>query len=389
MKSGKRGPLHETTLPKASAALLNGILILFFGTLAAGLVFRAQLAGWIVLDPGFELRRAHSHLGFYGVLFPVSWYLWNEKAKGLPNGWPLLLYFALAAASGIGFFIQGYGPFTIAASTGVLFVWLAIAIRNFSFDDVRRRSWLSVMPTAIFMASLLVGTVAVMNRRDPALASRLARTFLSLLLFGGILPAVISSLGGAAPRAGVWLLASLAAGISLTGAHSHPFFSIGLIALGGLILASFWRSPPHSNPLSSRACWHWRIFAVGLMATGASLLPHHHSAAIAGVHYLVLGPVILSFAAKIPGFRPSRIENLAYELSVIAMVATIGLQQEVPGAYLQLQKLSAVFGALVVASALFSALKGATRKRSRRRSSERSPLQPGRPSILGDPSIGA
>ena len=100
------------------ATLTTLVLLSLVGTLTLGVGLRWALAGVPLLPGGFvELRHAHSHLGYYGVLFPLMWWAWRRLGQRAP-GLPLLgLYAVGVVMSAVGFAREGYGRPAIIGST--------------------------------------------------------------------------------------------------------------------------------------------------------------------------------------------------------------------------------------------------------------------------------
>ena len=60
----------------------GGVLALLLATMTLGALLRAQLAGVGSVGIFAYVRHAHSHLGYYGVLFPALWYVWSTSKRG-------------------------------------------------------------------------------------------------------------------------------------------------------------------------------------------------------------------------------------------------------------------------------------------------------------------
>lgn len=170
---------------------LNLILVLSVAvTVLLGLLLRWQFAG-VGVDSlsRLDLRRAHSHLAFYGILFPLIWWLGVGRRKFLERRFVLPIYMIANVASVIGFLLQGYGLVSITASTVVLVVWLLFA---FDLLTSPESNWERAIPIHVLLSSVAILLVAINARTNPVLSSQIARAFLCLLMFGILIPSVLS-----------------------------------------------------------------------------------------------------------------------------------------------------------------------------------------------------
>jgi hypothetical protein len=290
--------------------LVAGLSLL--GTVLLGVILRWQLAG----DPLWvwdfaQLRHGHMHLGYYGVLFPLLWWTLSELGKPVPGlGWTGL-YAAAVGLSTVGFVMQGYGPVSIAGSTAVLVVWLVGAwqLRR----ELLNRGWLSGVPLAIVVASAAIPAVAVITPRDFELATKLVHAFLTLLLLGAFVPALLRGLG--ARHVPGWLALVLGAALFL-GPLPHwstavPTVLLGLL-LAGLPLRS--QAPPDQKLL-------WVLSGLGVVGVGLGLLPNTPMTAVAGLHLLLLGPVLLGLGR---GLAPaSLLWRIPYVAGVLGLSGAV------------------------------------------------------------------
>ncbi len=290
--------------------LVAGLSLL--GTVLLGVLLRWQLAGAPLLVWDFaQLRHAHMHLGYYGVLFPLLWWTLTLEGKPAPGlGWTGL-YAAAVGLSTVGFAMQGYGPVSIAGSTVVLVVWLVGAwqLRR----EVLAGGWLSGVPLAIALASAAIPAVAVMTQRDLALANALVHAFLTLLLLGAFVPALFARLG-LRPRPG-WLALVLGAALFL-GPLPHWSTAIATALLGlGLGGLPWWGRARLDEKLL------WTLCGLGLIGVAVGLVPNAPRTAVAGLHLLLLGPVLLGMGR---GLTPRTwFWRLPYGLGVLALSASV------------------------------------------------------------------
>lgn len=297
-------------------------------TLLTGLYFRWMLAG-VAWEPlthfGIgDWRRSHSHVGYYGILFPLLWMILGKMGAWTPSGWLWKVYVLCVAVSAAAFIYQGYGLVSIIASTGVLFVWLVFAWKNSRGVFNWSRSWFPTIPISIYISGILIPVVAILSRSNAMLANQVARCFLTVLLLGAFVPVTLRTLGGTPPLPWPWILATLASGAYLTGLREHPAWGLGLIWLAFEILRSLVAIDRRKVDL--RIFLLWFTLALGLGTTGAGFIPPSHPHSIASLHFMILGPVLMSFVllhlqTKIPGWI-----RWAYEISLLVMVIAIFFQ---------------------------------------------------------------
>ncbi len=303
-------PLRDRFALLAAASLL--------GTLLLGVTLRAFLAG--VPLPWGEyraLRHAHSHLGYYGVLFPLAWWAAARIGAPVPGPRTTALYALAVLVGSGGFAVAGYGRVAIVGSTTVLAIWLSWAwqLRGHALS----RSWLSSAPWSVLAAAVAIPAVAVLTSRAPELARELVQGFLTVLMFGVVAPLALALERAPPPPPGLWLLTTLGAALvlgPLPGLLPH----LSLALLGALVATAGWRA---AAPLEIRLLWVG--LGVALLALGTRLLPEHHAVAIAGVHFAVLGPLLLALGRPLFGALP-RPARLTYIGLLLAFTAAVGVQ---------------------------------------------------------------
>lgn len=317
------------------ATLTTLVLLSLVGTLTLGVGLRWALAGVPLLPGGFvELRHAHSHLGYYGVLFPLMWWAWGRLGQRAPGLGLLGLYAVGVVMSAVGFAREGYGRPAIIGSTIVLGVWLASAWRLRGVM-MQPRSWLGGAAPTIVLGALCIGPVAVVSGRDPALATGLVRMFLTLLLLGAVTPAALAALRAPAPPWPIWLGAVLC-GAAFLGPLPHPALGLGLLVVGVLLGRAALRAP--SLGWDERGLW--LAFALGLVAPGVGLVSPGHNLAVAGVHFAALGPLLVTLTRPLWPARPPAWARWSYAVSVGAFATALLVGES---------RLAAVFGSVVAA----------------------------------------
>ncbi|MCB9525225.1 MAG: hypothetical protein H6702_17885 [Myxococcales bacterium] len=262
-------------------------------TVLAGAALRLVFVGHDPLGLGARfaaVRHAHSHLGYYLFLFPAAWLALRAAGGWVPGVRLAAAYGAVSLLAAAAFTVQGYGAVSIAASTAVGAVWAAEAVRRWRrFGD-----WRDASPVALALGLCLVVPIALMTRRDPPLAAHLARSFLTLLLLGALLPAW---LGKGRWPAWAWLAATALAAFG-GGFEWAPGRLVGY----GACAVGLWQAVADA-PLSHVARALWRATALGFAGYALGLPSAGHGASLAGVHFIALGPVAVQALLVRPG-RP-------------------------------------------------------------------------------------
>lgn len=261
-------------------------------TLALGVWMRWALAGAFALPLDFaHVRHAHSHLGAYGVLFPLAFVAWRNAGAPAPGPRVMVVYGAATALAVFGFLRAGYGVEAIIGSTVVGALWLhgAFGLRHrvLRLDDP-----LALVPFGIVAAMACVPFIALTLRRDPPFAQHLVATFLSALLLVVVAPSALAAIGARAWPAPVLTIAGLASAAAL-GVWPSTLTRLGL-AVYALFFLSVWRE--RSVPLVLRASW--ATVGAGLLAMALGLVPNVRAAVLGALHFLVLGPVLLSLTRE-------------------------------------------------------------------------------------------
>ncbi len=278
---------HPPSRAPHAARMLAWIACLgLVATVAVGAWLRWWLAGvpLPVHDYG-AIRHLHTHLGYYAVLFPLMWLGWAGLGVPTPGRRLLLAYVAVVLLSAAGFAHRGYGPAAIAGSTGVLGIWLVSAWRARGL--IRPKAgWLATVPLGIVLGAGIVPQVAI-HAGTPQ-AAEAVRSFLGMLLLVSLVPTALAR-GRAWPFPGLgWFVVAVVAALSL-GVLTVPAARAGLLVVG--LLVGF-AGLSARVPVDVRAAW--AVAGAGLAATGAGLLELDGPVAVAGTHFLILGPVLLT-----------------------------------------------------------------------------------------------
>lgn len=280
---------RETTPADArlSRGLLGGSLVV---AMLVGVWMRWALAGAVPLAlPFAHLRHAHSHLGYYGLLFPLAWLGWGAVGARTPGRGALVAYAVGTALAFVGFVRSGYGPIAIAASTFVagFWLWSAAALRARArrlFDP------LGGVPLGVVLSLACVPPIAIFLRRDPTLAHGFVSTFLSALLFLVIIP---SALAARRISPGPWPVVSVvgALGALYLGVAPNAVTRAGLLAYAGLVFA------PALRPwLELHVRAPWAVVSLGLAGMALGALPNTRPVALGAIHFVILGPVLTTLA---------------------------------------------------------------------------------------------
>jgi len=290
------GPRAEpvTTQPAApeprSAPWRAIVAVSLAGTMLVGVWLRWALAGSVPLAlPFAHLRHAHSHLGYFGLLFPIAWIGWRAAGAPVPGRRTLIAYALCTAVACVGFLHGGYGPVAIAGSTLVAAFWLWSA-RGILGRLKKLRDPLGAVPLGIVASLACVPPIALTLRTSPALAHGFVTTFLSGLLLVVIIPSVFA---GRRISPGPWpfFLATGCLGALSLGVAPNAVTRLGLLAFAGLMLA-----PVLSSRLELHARAAWALVGLGLGAMAVGLVPNVRPVALGAIHFLILGPVLGSLA---------------------------------------------------------------------------------------------
>lgn len=263
-------------------------------TLVVGTLLRAVLAGWGTLGPlSFaDVRHAHSHLGYFAVLFPLAWVAMAQAGNPVPGPRLRGVYFGGAAVAFAGFLRGGYTFEAIVGSTLVGGVWLVFAWQN------RRalgqlHSFVSNVGPGVLLASGFIPPIAVYTSKDAALAQRLVQTFLFLLLFGALLPVVLRKVRARPPPWPVWTAAGFLAALNFGVSSDMAWTGIGPVGLAACIFFSV--SAPGVTWLDRSL---FAASGLGVLLMGLRLLDNARDIALAGVHFAILGPFLTPFFTR-------------------------------------------------------------------------------------------
>lgn len=329
---------------------LSWIIPFLIITAVTGLIFRMQMAG-VKLDflQDLDLRRAHSHLGYYGVLFPMAWMALASAKWNVPLNRSFVFYSLIVIASFIGFLWKGYGLLSIVASTIVLVIWIIFVWQNRIYINFLKGSWIHSIPISIILSACLIPIVAVKSGDGSGVARNIAETFLALLMFGVFVPSILHRGITSSPSSKMWTLACITASIDISNLFETWVFGIGTVFLGFLLIqALFVEFFQKAKKIPLRLLLYWAGFSISLILVGLRIFPQTHMTAIAGIHFLILGPILLSFFKIHLNRKFPLLLQIGYELSLVIMVGAIALPTWRPELYIILQKIAGYSGASLI-----------------------------------------
>ncbi|MCP4499706.1 MAG: hypothetical protein GY822_07060 [Deltaproteobacteria bacterium] len=321
----KVGAEHDDKDLPLVGRLVSSLWVIFLlTTLLVGVLLRLILAGEMAIDvlktPFAYWRHAHSHLGYYGVLFPLLFYAWRRRGgKGISQR-TMALYMASALLAFVGFARSGYALLSIVGSTVIGALWLVQSIRQrMFFQMIRHRtsSPLTTVPIALFIACCFVPPIALFTRRDPYFAGQLVHTFLGVLLITVAAPTVLSTLN---MRRLPWhlsswgsfsfgLMAALYFGVMPSAWLGLPVVALGVVWLAQLLVSAECmgcvdefetEGARNSAAQSGRSDVKvaFVLAALGMIAQGFMSVPMLPMRSIAGIHFLILGPLLMGLVRE-------------------------------------------------------------------------------------------
>ena len=188
---------------KNSRLIITSYAVSLITLIVVGILMRLQFAGFLPKELAtLQWRQAHSHLGFFGVLVPMTWII-NETFNDLSQyNKTLYFYLTLVAISFFSFLDSGYNLISHIASGFIFSIWI--------FTFYKAKSHYSVlMPEKIMNSILLIFSLAmvILGRKVyPHLTvDKLAHGFVFNLLFLIIVPSVIKKILGPFQHKALWL----------------------------------------------------------------------------------------------------------------------------------------------------------------------------------------
>ncbi|MEM9070092.1 MAG: hypothetical protein AAGE52_16415 [Myxococcota bacterium] len=258
--------------------------------MAIGAWLRWSLAGVVELSlPFSHLRHAHSHLGYFGLLFPLAWLGWDAAGARTLGRTAWWIYGVATVVACVGFVRSGYGIIAIVGSTivGGYWLWSAIALLP---RMKRLRDPLGGVPIGVVASLACVPPIAMTLRSDPALAHGFVATFLSGLLLLVVVP---SALASQRISPGPW------PAFLLTGSLGALFLGVApnVVTRGALLAYAGLLAIPAALPrLATHLRVVWGAVAFGLAAMALGAVPNVRPVALGATHFLILGPVLATLS---------------------------------------------------------------------------------------------
>lgn len=336
---------------KRAGPLGTAFLLCLLLTVASGTMFRSLMAGldWGAIS-ALDWRRAHSHLGFYGVMFPAAWFCLSLSGRWSPRGRWLAFYYVLVAVSVAGFLHAGYGFVATAASTLILAFWVYSAWRNRAVPALRRGGPAQAVPLNMIFAAACVPAIAVASKQAPELVFPFVRLFMTQLLFGVFVPSMLSGSDARDAWPLAWVVFPALGALHASELVDGPFVRLGAFGFGLLLVVTVIGLVRLERAFSPRLAAQWLIFAGGYLLRIAGVLPAAQTIMIAGLHFLLLGPLLLTlFEVRLRWELPTK-PLLLYHAAVATMVGAVFAQQWFYEWISRLQWLATAGGAAIVVS---------------------------------------
>lgn len=315
-------------------------------TMLTGVILRLSFAG---VDTGFlkklDLRQAHSHLGFYGFLFPMIWVLLRSRSFWIPQGGLALFYKVSVAVSFFAFLVQGYGAASHAASILVLLIWLVFSIKNLKNQHPMKKSWDGAIPVSVILATMFVAAVAISAARGfDNLAFKFVRGFLTVLAYGVFLPSILSRFLPMKVPAWLWILGTLGLAVFASDIFPVKMFAWGPLALSAILFLGIRKTI--QSPFtywSVRSIVYILLLSFSLILFAFEALKNTHFITVSGMHFLILGTIVGHFLI----FQKFAAQ-LFYDLVVGTMVVALLLMEFFSQYFIYWQWIAAGSGAALM-----------------------------------------
>ena len=322
-----------------------------FVTVALGVAMRwdqtsggLSVRGWSFAN----LRHAHSHAGFYGLLTLASWA--TAPTQGHFHRWFVIGYACCACVASVLFSMWGYGVSTIVLSCCIAAAWMWASWQQ--REGTTRNSWTAGSFIVLGSGVMLIPAIAFSARHDIHFSRQLAHFFIAWLLLGVFVPSLWQSLGVIREVKLSWYFGAVAAGlIHVVFGASLPWWSgagalISVVVLGRIV----WRM---KRGIFLRLLW--TLLPASMLL---SLVPHFQAEGwrIFGLHVWILGVVLPSFAMSLQKRPQVSIAWLSYAISLLLMWGCMAIALVKPEAGLHsLVALSSTLFAVVavISGALF------------------------------------
>lgn len=324
-------------------------VVSFIFSVGIGLVYRAQLTGWIAPIEQLDLRRVHTHIGFYLVFFPIVWLAFKVNSW-TPGWWSLLSYLITSALALLSFLFLGYGLLSKILSGFVLIYWLFYALANLKLTH-SQRGWAHPF-IGIILATGAVGSIIYFGiQGETLLAKKAVRMFMTCLLWGTFAPLCLEKKGYTEPNVFIWTLAVFLTSLFAMNITISKYTFLGPIALALLLCSSLFQNQ-YSYTLT-RLRIYWLFTAISLFLFGVALVPNQHNIAIGGIHLIILGPILQS----IFNFEKYKLTWI-YDISLLTMISAICIPAFFPQTYYVTRSITTLSSMAIVAWLTVTLLKG-------------------------------
>ncbi len=318
-------------------------LLSFYITILAGLLLRMQYSGYLGFLSEIDIRRFHSHLGFYGFLFPLLWGIVPAYGFWVPGRKLRILYSVLLIVSMIGFGLSGYGIVSHISSFFVLLIWLSFGFKNIRMSYKGDR-WINAIPMGVILSAVIVLTIFILRMTGADISiPQVVRVFLTTLLFGVFGPLALENISKPLFSVHIWLIVIFGVGVFLSSLDFHIYFILFPVLAGMYLVLSFIKNVSFKKLKADRLYSYWLLFAVGLVGMSCGYIENNHFTAVAGIHYAVFLLVASAFIV----FKNCKFRIL-YEIFSLLMVSLIYSQNIVSWSYLNNQISLAIVSAILV-----------------------------------------
>jgi len=286
-----------------------------------------------------DLRRFHTHVGFYLFLFPVVW-LTFKRTSWAPKSVILGIYLLSSTAALLSFLFLSYSSLSKALSGVVLVFWLTYAFVNLK-KQKSLRGWAHPF-YGIILASCSIGYVIYLSTiGETQMAQKAVRIFMTYIVWGVFVPLCLEKKSFSKPNLIIWNVAVILTSFFVMDMHSYKFLTLTgpLILAGSLLISNFKKV----NLDDSRLGLYWLISAVSLFLFGLGLIENQHFTAVGGLHFIVLGPILQSV------FNFKKYKFLwIYDFSLFTMAGSITALTLAPQFYTSLHLMTTVSSSVLV-----------------------------------------
>jgi hypothetical protein len=278
-------------------------------TLLLGTFYRFQFAG--VNFPIFNsinLHQAHTHMGFYGAMASLVFFILTKSFAALNHKVYFLGYLCLLIGSVLGFLFDGYNIFTKIFSFFIYLYWLYFIYNFYKSLSLEKNSnkWLKISSYSLLIAAIFLCLIIYAAQFDPVnLVNTLVKGFLLVLLLGFFTPIALWKLDYLPPSPWIWLTLTTIAAIGISFSNLTFLNPLSLGILGAIALAKQTKIFNTLN-LSNWTHYLWLLQVIAMILYNLPVLKESHFVGIASLHFWILGPIITSLI----DFSSIKIKNI-------------------------------------------------------------------------------